>query len=117
MRTPTATIKGACPDAYKPMPSEYGLLVRVKPALVRLSRKQALGLCAAAQRFGNGVIDMTNRANLQIRGVQEQAPPDLLRCLRRLGLAAMQQRFASLQAAGLWQTRRNSTAMNHGSTL
>ena len=88
MRTPTATIKGACPDAYKPMPSEYGLLVRVKPALARLSRKQALGLCAAAQRFGNGMIDMTNRANLQIRGVQEQAHPDLLRYLRRLGLVA-----------------------------
>ena len=41
---------------------------------------------------------------------------DFLAAHNPQALAAMQQRFASLQAAGLWQTRRNSTAMNHGGT-
>ncbi|KQS51874.1 MULTISPECIES: cobalamin biosynthesis protein CobG [unclassified Sphingomonas] len=46
-----------------------GLLVRVRPKLGRLTREQVLGLCEAANAHGNGQIDATNRANLQIRGV------------------------------------------------
>lgn len=62
-------VKGWCPDAWRPMEAGDGLLVRVKPRLARLSRDQALGLCALAGRFGNGMIDVSRRANLQIRGV------------------------------------------------
>ncbi|NML10591.1 cobalamin biosynthesis protein CobG [Sphingobium sp. AR-3-1] len=63
--------KGWCPDAWRPMMAGDGLLVRVKPRLGRLTRDQAAGLANAAATHGNGLIDMTRRANLQLRGVSE----------------------------------------------
>ncbi|WP_028056687.1 cobalamin biosynthesis protein CobG [Sphingomonas phyllosphaerae] len=63
--------RGWCPTAWRPMAAGDGLLVRVRPALGRLTRDQMLGLCAAALVHGNGQIDVTNRANLQIRGATE----------------------------------------------
>ena len=63
--------KGWCPGAYRPMMSGDGLVVRVRPMLARLTRAQVLGLCDAALEFGSGMIDLTSRANLQIRGVKE----------------------------------------------
>jgi len=64
-------VRGWCPDAWRPMAAGDGLLVRVKPRLARLTRAQLLGLCEAALIHGNGLIDLTSRGNLQIRGVAE----------------------------------------------
>ncbi|MCV3271378.1 precorrin-3B synthase [Roseobacter sinensis] len=80
------TVKGWCPGARRPMMSGDGLIVRVRPFFARLEREQALGLCAAARAFGNGFIDLTNRANLQIRGVAEADHERLLGALDDLGL-------------------------------
>lgn len=80
------SVKGWCPGAYRPMMSGDGLVVRVRPRLARLDRVQALGLCAAATRHGAGLIDLTNRANLQIRGVTEATWPALIDDLGALGL-------------------------------
>lgn len=66
-------IKGWCPGALRPMRSGDGWVVRVRPRLARLTRAQASGLCDAAQTYGAGLIDLTNRANLQIRGVSDDA--------------------------------------------
>ncbi|WP_109466588.1 precorrin-3B synthase [Albibacillus kandeliae] len=82
----TFDVKGWCPGAYTPMRSGDGLIVRVRPRLGRLSATQALGLCAAAKSFANGFIDLTNRANLQLRGVKEQEHEALLEALLGLGL-------------------------------
>lgn len=60
------------------MMSGDGLLVRVHPRLARLTAGQVVALCGLAQRFGNGMIDITSRANLQIRGVSEAEHPKLL---------------------------------------
>ncbi|MDP5216903.1 cobalamin biosynthesis protein CobG [Ruegeria sp. 2205SS24-7] len=79
-------VQGWCPGAHRPMMSGDGLVVRVRPRLARLSADQALGLCAAAERFGNGTIDLTNRANLQLRGVAEPDHQTLLEELSALGL-------------------------------
>jgi len=61
--------KGWCPGAYQPMMSGDGLVVRVRPIMARLTEEQTLGLCDLAQKYGSGLIDLTSRANLQIRGV------------------------------------------------
>lgn len=74
----TPVVKGWCPGAYRPMMSGDGLVVRVRPRLARLTAQQALGLCAAAARYGSGTIDLTNRANLQLRGVDESDHAALL---------------------------------------
>jgi precorrin-3B synthase len=80
------SVKGWCPDAWHPMMAGDGLLVRVKPRLGRLTRVQVLGLCDAAIANGNGLIDMTARANLQIRGVDENGSQALLGRLLALDL-------------------------------
>ncbi|MFW5655724.1 MAG: cobalamin biosynthesis protein CobG, partial [Roseicyclus sp.] len=79
-------IKGWCPGAHRPMMSGDGLVVRVRPRLARLTAEQTLGLCALADRHGNGFLDLTNRANLQVRGVSEADHDALLQALSRLDL-------------------------------
>ena len=83
-RRPAA--KGWCPGAYRPMLSGDGLIVRVRPRLGRLALSQALGLCDTARRFGSGIIELTSRANLQLRGVRDSQYPQVLAALAGLGL-------------------------------
>jgi precorrin-3B synthase len=79
-------IKGWCPGALRPMPSGDGLVVRVRPQLGRLDLPHLVALGEAAQKFGNGQIDLTRRANFQIRGVAESALAPLQDAIRDLGL-------------------------------
>lgn len=65
-------IKGWCPGALRPMQSGDGLIVRVRPHGSALPVSALARLAEAASQFGNGQIDLTRRANLQIRGVSAQ---------------------------------------------
>ena len=79
--------KGCCPTTRQPMMSGDGLLMRIKPAFGRLDAEALTCLADLSDQFGNGVLDLTSRANLQIRGVSEQAYPALLSSLQTAGLA------------------------------
>jgi precorrin-3B synthase len=79
-------VKGWCPSALRPMLSGDGLVVRLRPRGGRLSAEQAIGIADLSRRYGNGLIDLTSRANLQIRGVREQGHEALVIGLDRLGL-------------------------------
>ena len=79
-------VRGWCPGAYRPMMSGDGLVVRVRPMLGELSATQVQGLCDAAERFGNGTLDLTSRANVQIRGVAEPDHALLIEALAALGV-------------------------------
>jgi precorrin-3B synthase len=79
-------VKSWCPGALRPMASGDGLIVRVRPFCGALSLVQAAGLAELARRLGNGHIDLTRRANLQIRGLAEEHLPELHGALRQLGL-------------------------------
>jgi precorrin-3B synthase len=79
-------VKGWCPGAWRPMQSGDGLVVRVRPYGGTLSAVQAAGLAALSERFGNGRIDVTNRANLQLRGLSEDSHAPLLQGLAQLDL-------------------------------
>ena len=59
------------------MASGDGLIVRVKPRGASLTLLQAGAIAGAAARHGNGLLDLTARANLQIRGVSEDRLPSL----------------------------------------
>ena len=82
----TAQIKGWCPGVLSPMLSGDGLLVRVRPHAGRLMPGQAAGIAALADRYGNGVLDLTTRANLQLRGVSPASHRALMNGLLDLGL-------------------------------
>jgi precorrin-3B synthase len=79
-------IKGWCPTALRPMLSGDGLVVRIRPRVGRLSAAQALGIAEFATRYGNGLIDLTGRANLQIRGVSVDGHTPLINELAKLAL-------------------------------
>ena len=81
-----AEVKGWCPGALRPMRSGDGWVVRVRPQQGRLSARQTAGLCKAARSHGAGVLDLTNRANLQIRGVTDTALAPLQAALAQLDL-------------------------------
>jgi len=79
-------VKGWCPSALRPMASGDGLVVRLRPRGGRLSSAQASGIADLSKRYGNGLIDLTSRANLQIRGVVAESHGALIEVLARLGL-------------------------------
>lgn len=79
-------VRGWCPGALRPMLSGDGWVLRVRPRAGRLSQEQATGIAELARRFGNGRIDLSARANLQLRGVTEATHLPLLDGLRGLGL-------------------------------
>jgi len=78
--------RGWCPGALRPMPTGDGLLVRIRLRAGLLSPTLARKLAAAARRFGNGLIDLTSRANLQLRGVSEATHGGLLADLAQMGI-------------------------------
>ncbi|GAB5445389.1 hypothetical protein [Gymnodinialimonas sp.] len=79
-------IKGWCPGAYRPMASGDGLVVRVRPWMGEVSSAQALALCDLAERFGSGTLELTSRANLQIRGIEEADHGAVIAMLLEAGL-------------------------------
>jgi precorrin-3B synthase len=79
-------IKGWCPSAHRPMQSGDGLVARIRPRQGRLSAAQAIAIAEFAERYGNGLIDLTGRANLQVRGLRAEGHEALLAALAKLGL-------------------------------
>lgn len=79
-------IQGWCPGALRPMPSGDGWIIRVRPPGGRLTSEQAREIARLAQAHGNGVIDLSSRANLHLRGVTEQRYGPLIEGLDALGL-------------------------------
>lgn len=78
--------RGWCPGVRRPMLTGDGLLVRVHPCAGVLTAAQARLVAEAAEACGNGLLDVTARGNLQLRGVGEAAFPGLL---ARLGAAGL----------------------------
>lgn len=78
--------RGACPGAYTPMASGDGWLVRVRTGARALTSAELRELSRLAHAYGNGVIELTRRANLQLRGLAFDAVPALRAELIALGL-------------------------------
>ena len=79
-------IQGWCPGALRPMQSGDGLVVRVRPRGGRLTPDQASAIADLSTAHGNGLIDLSSRANVQLRGVTAASHPALIEGLRALGL-------------------------------
>ena len=67
-------VRGACPGLSDPMPTGDGLLVRLTPNR-HIDPVAFVVLCALAQQHGNGVMEVTARGNLQVRGLTSQSAP------------------------------------------
>jgi precorrin-3B synthase len=85
--TAAPAIKGWCPTLLSPMQSGDGWLARVKPSAGKVSADAARLIADAARRHGNGHIDLTSRANLQIRGLTPRSAQEFAEIVIGAGLA------------------------------
>jgi len=85
-QTASALRASACPSLTRIVPARDGGLCRIRLARGELSAAQARVVAQASLEFGSGVIELTNRANLQLRGVREAAQDGLIECLMAAGL-------------------------------
>jgi precorrin-3B synthase len=76
----------ACPGLFRIASARDGGICRIKLPFGRLTGAQARAVALAARRFGNGLIEITNRANLQLRGVPEGGDAGLIEALVTAGL-------------------------------
>jgi len=78
--------RGWCPSTLKPMETGDGWLVRLHPPDARLTPAGLRRVAALAAEHGNGLIEISTRANLQIRGVTPESHPILAERLLAEGL-------------------------------
>ena len=77
--------RGACPTLSAPMMTGDGLLVRI--ALTEsIAPVKLAEICRLAIRHGNGIIDISARGNLQVRGLSKGSAPLLDADMRAMNL-------------------------------
>lgn len=79
--------RGACPALQSPMATGDGLLARLGPPKPP-TPEGIKALCALARKHGNGIIEVTQRGNLQARGLSEASAPVFAEEAIALGLAS-----------------------------
>src|SRR5262245_28615015 len=79
--------RGACPGLSAPMPTGDGLLVRLLPTGT-ISLAAFRTLCAAAKEYGNGVIEITARGSIQVRGLTAAPAIRFAATIAESGIAA-----------------------------
>lgn len=76
----------ACPGLWRVVPARDGGICRVKLPGGLLTSAQARAVAEAARLYGSGVLELTNRSNLQLRGVREECQEPLVQHLLAAGL-------------------------------
>lgn len=76
-----------CPGLSRPMPTGDGLLVRILPTGT-IALDAFAALCAAARAYGNGIIEITARGSIQVRGLTTHSAPAFADAIAALGIAA-----------------------------
>ncbi|AMJ62626.1 hypothetical protein [Bosea sp. PAMC 26642] len=79
--TRAALRRGWCPGTLRPMETGDGWLVRLHPPGGVLTPGQIVRIAALAHEHGNGLIEISARANLQLRGVSVATHPALVEAL------------------------------------
>jgi precorrin-3B synthase len=79
--------RGACPGLSAPMPTGDGLLARLMTGAT-IGLTAAAALCAAARRHGNGIIEITARGSIQIRGLTAASAPAFADAVAALAIDA-----------------------------
>ncbi|GAB2686520.1 hypothetical protein GCM10027194_20510 [Thalassiella azotivora] len=92
-----------CPGVLRPWPADDGALVRVRLVGGRVDGPALLGLLDVAERFGDGRLHLTSRANVQLRGLplEDGADPRLAGDV-----------VAAVEATGLLPSREHDLVRN-----
>ncbi|MGW7287453.1 precorrin-3B synthase [Streptomyces sp. NPDC054847] len=84
--TPVRDRGDACPGALRLHTADDGALARVRVPAGVVSAAQAYALADAAERLGDGALDITSRGNLQLRGLGPGCGGELAELLDTAGL-------------------------------
>ncbi|WP_433791484.1 hypothetical protein [Actinoplanes sp. CA-252034] len=84
--TPRSSDTDACPGALRLHAAADGMLARVRLPGGMLSGAQLRSLRELAEEFGDGCLELTSRANLQLRALQPGDAPTLAARLRSAAL-------------------------------
>jgi precorrin-3B synthase len=79
--------RGACPGLSAPLPTGDGLLVRLTP-LGTMPLAAFAALATAAQNYGNGIVEVTTRGNIQVRGLSAASAAPFAAEIATLDIAA-----------------------------
>ncbi len=110
--------RGACPGLSAPMPTGDGLLVRLMP-IGTIALDGLAALCAAARTCGNGIVEITARGSIQVRGLSEASAPQFAAAVAALGIAVGQgvavlaNPLTGLDAAELFDAGALACALRH----
>jgi precorrin-3B synthase len=81
--------RGACPTLSRPMQTGDGLLARLRPKAGILDINQFESLARAAAQYGNGLLEITSRGSLQIRGLRQETIDPLATAIDAAGIVVL----------------------------
>lgn len=110
---------GACPTFGRPVLQRDGYLLRVPLVGGALTAAQAVAIADISGSLGNGIIELTNRGNLQVRGLRTEALDAALASLRELGLGSGAAALVTISpfAGSAEQALRHELVANLGDAL
>ncbi|MDF2996604.1 MAG: precorrin-3B synthase [Xanthobacteraceae bacterium] len=82
----SAMRRGACPSLPEPMATGDGLLARIAPA-APVTPEQLAGLAKLSRCHGNGIVEVSARGSLQIRGLTSATATAFAEGVGALGIA------------------------------
>ena len=113
---PSPVRRCACPGLSAPIPTGDGLLARLLPTgTIALDAFRTL--CAAARQHGNGIIEVTERGSIQVRGLGAASAIRFAETVAGLDIAAsdgtpvLSNPLAGLDADGLLDTSEIAAAL------
>lgn len=78
----------ACPGLFYATPAQDGILSRIRIPGGIINSVQCRAIANIADEFGGGYVDVTNRANLQLRQIHNGMNAEVLKQLQDLGLGS-----------------------------
>ncbi|MEZ5788230.1 MAG: precorrin-3B synthase [Xanthobacteraceae bacterium] len=78
--------RGVCPSLAVPMPTGDGLLARLNLGGQTVSLDAAAALCEAAHRHGSGIIEVTSRGSVQVRGLKHETAPAFVDAIGKIDI-------------------------------
>ncbi|QFZ15923.1 precorrin-8X methylmutase [Anabaena sp. YBS01] len=77
-----------CPGLFYATPAQDGILSRIRIPGGIINSKQCQAIADIADEYGGGYVDVTNRANIQIREIRADIDSPVLKRLQELGLGS-----------------------------
>ncbi|MCC2693858.1 precorrin-3B synthase [Nodularia sp. LEGE 04288] len=77
-----------CPGLFYDTPAQDGILSRIRVPGGILDSKQCHAIADIAENYGGGYVDITNRANLQIRELRSGINAAVLQDLQNIGIGS-----------------------------